>query len=332
VVYYLHGDHLGSTSLTTDQSGAVVAETRYLPYGQERWTSGATPTDFTFTGQRNEAGFGLMDYNARYYSPVLGRFISPDTIVPNPANPQKFNRYAYAYNNPVRYNDPSGHCGDCLLDAAFITYDVYAIQQEGWTPLNTAALVVDVVLVFVPIATGGGPGLRLAFAGGETLSKAAAHIPAEVGALQGAIKFSQLVDKSSSGSGSGGTGRNPLDPANGNTVLSKQEKVNRSDGSEITDFDSIEKTSDGDIWLIEEKSATWAGKPTSWAQEQIFEKGEKYIEAIKNGTNLPTSSKNIGFRFSEEIFQKELQTAVENAVQQLQKKHSDYNFELFIPK
>jgi hypothetical protein len=59
-VYYLNGDHLGSTSLTTDETGAVVSEGRCLPYGEERWTSGATPTDVTFTGQRNEAGFGLM--------------------------------------------------------------------------------------------------------------------------------------------------------------------------------------------------------------------------------------------------------------------------------
>jgi hypothetical protein len=33
---------------------------RYLPYGEERWADGTTPTDFTFTGQRNEAGFGLI--------------------------------------------------------------------------------------------------------------------------------------------------------------------------------------------------------------------------------------------------------------------------------
>jgi RHS repeat-associated protein len=102
---------LGSTSLTTDETGAPISEVRYLPYGEERWTSGATPTDFTFTGQRNEAGFGLMDYNARYYSARLGRFISPDTIVPEPINSQGFNRYSYANNNPVRFTDPSGHCG-----------------------------------------------------------------------------------------------------------------------------------------------------------------------------------------------------------------------------
>jgi hypothetical protein len=43
------------------------------------------------------------------YSSVLGRFISADTMVPDGKNPQAFNRYAYALNSPLRYNDPSGH-------------------------------------------------------------------------------------------------------------------------------------------------------------------------------------------------------------------------------
>jgi RHS repeat-associated protein len=103
---------LGSRSLTTDDTGDIVSEVRYLPYGEERWTSGASPTDFTFTGQRNEAGFGLMDYNARYYNPRLGRFVSPDTVVPEPESSGGFNRYAYVMNNPVRYTDPSGHQGE----------------------------------------------------------------------------------------------------------------------------------------------------------------------------------------------------------------------------
>jgi hypothetical protein len=45
---FIHADHLGSTSLTTDISGTVVAETRYLPYGEERWITGTLVTDFTF--------------------------------------------------------------------------------------------------------------------------------------------------------------------------------------------------------------------------------------------------------------------------------------------
>jgi RHS repeat-associated protein len=51
----------------------------------------------------------LIDFNARFYSPILGRFIQPDTVIPNPANPQSLNRFSYAYNNPVNYIDPSGH-------------------------------------------------------------------------------------------------------------------------------------------------------------------------------------------------------------------------------
>jgi hypothetical protein len=53
-----------------------------------------------------------MDYRARYYSPRLGRFISPDTIVPDLANPQALNRYAYVLGNALGYTDPSGHAYD----------------------------------------------------------------------------------------------------------------------------------------------------------------------------------------------------------------------------
>jgi RHS repeat-associated protein len=38
---------------------------------------------------------------------VLGRFLSPDTIVPDPAAPSSFNRYGYVTNNPLRYTDPT---------------------------------------------------------------------------------------------------------------------------------------------------------------------------------------------------------------------------------
>jgi len=53
-----------------------------------------------------------MHYGARYYHPLLDRFISTDTIVPEPGEPQDFNRYAYVRNNPVLYRDPSGHMLD----------------------------------------------------------------------------------------------------------------------------------------------------------------------------------------------------------------------------
>ena len=108
VVYYLHSDHLGSATLTTDLNGNRVGELRYTPYGVTRYEWGSTPTNRRYTGQRWE-GFGLYDYGARLYSPGLGRFVSPDVLVPNPAAPQSLNRYAYVQNSPLLYVDPDGH-------------------------------------------------------------------------------------------------------------------------------------------------------------------------------------------------------------------------------
>ena len=60
-----------------------------------------------------------MFYNARYYDPLLRRFISPDTIVPDPGNPQDLNRYSYVRNNPVMMADPTGHFGFFKKVASF---------------------------------------------------------------------------------------------------------------------------------------------------------------------------------------------------------------------
>ena len=101
VVYYLHGDHLGSVSLATDGSGAVVARRLFRPYGEERHREGTSPTDFGFTAQREDGSTGLLFMHARYYDARLGRFVSADTVMPEPGNPQDFSRYAYAANNPL---------------------------------------------------------------------------------------------------------------------------------------------------------------------------------------------------------------------------------------
>ena len=106
-LYHLHGDHLGSTSLTT--AGSVVEASRtYYAYGEQRSASGTLQTDRTFTGQKSDAT-GLLYYNARYYDPTLGTFISPDTLVPDPGRVIDYNRFLYARGNPLKYRDPSGH-------------------------------------------------------------------------------------------------------------------------------------------------------------------------------------------------------------------------------
>ncbi len=111
-ISYIHGDHLGSTSKTT---GASSSTQTYYPYGAIKTSSGTVPTDYDFTGQKRDATANLMFYNARYYDPALARFIQPDTIVPNPLDPQSLNRYAYVRNNPVNRIDPTGH-EDCAAE------------------------------------------------------------------------------------------------------------------------------------------------------------------------------------------------------------------------
>ena len=106
-LYHLHGDHLGSTSLTT--AGSVVEASRaYYAYGAERAATGDLQTDRTFTGQKAD-GTGLMYYNARYYDPALGTFVSPDTLVPGAGQVINYNRFLYARGNPLKYSDPTGH-------------------------------------------------------------------------------------------------------------------------------------------------------------------------------------------------------------------------------
>ena len=106
-LYHLHGDHLGSTSLTTAGS-TVEASRTYYAYGSERAATGDLRTDHTFTGQKRDAS-GLLYYNARYYDPALGTFISPDSLVPGAGQVINYNRFLYARGNPMKYRDPTGH-------------------------------------------------------------------------------------------------------------------------------------------------------------------------------------------------------------------------------
>jgi RHS repeat-associated protein len=106
---YIHTDHLGSASLTTGTNGDEVAKQLYHPFGTVRYSSGSLATDYQYTGQYAHADLGLVTMHARYYHPYINRWISADTIVPDPANPQSYNRLSYVENNPLRFADPTGH-------------------------------------------------------------------------------------------------------------------------------------------------------------------------------------------------------------------------------
>jgi len=116
-LYYFHKDHLGSTTLLTNQDGNVINKpepTDYLPFGLERSDKTKTQdvTARKFTDQEFDVETGLYNYNARLYDPALRMFISPDSIYPDLYDPQSLNRYTYCKNNPLKYTDPSGHYWD----------------------------------------------------------------------------------------------------------------------------------------------------------------------------------------------------------------------------
>ena len=70
--------------------------------------------------------------NARYYVSGIARFASADTIVPNPASPQSFNRYSYGYNNPVKYSDPTGHLSEDEVEDYFGFGSRQEMLDAGW--------------------------------------------------------------------------------------------------------------------------------------------------------------------------------------------------------
>ncbi|MGD9369380.1 MAG: RHS repeat-associated core domain-containing protein, partial [Desulfobacteraceae bacterium] len=116
-VQYYHKDHLGSSAIVTDTSGNMLESLVYEAYGQPRATCAPSSGDmaYTYTDQEWDAESGLYNYDARLYDPVLGRFLSADSVVPDWYNPQAFNRYSYALNNPLAFLDPNGHAYEDAL-------------------------------------------------------------------------------------------------------------------------------------------------------------------------------------------------------------------------
>jgi RHS repeat-associated protein len=166
---WLLGDHLGSTSKAANPNGTLYSgsEQRYKPWGEKRFPAGSStaPTTYRYTGQRQEKDLGGVDglyfYQSRWYDPALGRWLSPDTIVPEGVQgTQAWDRYAYSNNSPVVYSDPTGHWIESLLDIASIAYDIYDISQNGLNWETGLALAADVGGLILPGVTGGGLAVR----------------------------------------------------------------------------------------------------------------------------------------------------------------------------
>ena len=162
---YLTADHLGSTRVITKQDGTVDRRTDYLPFGESiptgingratamgyQGTGYLGPLKPGFTGKDRDGETGLDYFGARYLSAAQGRFTSADPIHANilrVLNPQRWNMYAYAVNNPFAYTDPDGR------DAIAVNFRA---QAYGAGHLGVVSVRRDGSVTFMDYGPRGGP-------------------------------------------------------------------------------------------------------------------------------------------------------------------------------
>lgn len=115
---YITADILDSPRVITDGAGAVTARQDYMPFGEESYAGRSSDQKYGygtgvrqgFTGYEKDDETQLDFAEARYYNPQHGRFTAVDPLLASgkSTNPQSFNRYAYAGNNPTLRVDPNG--------------------------------------------------------------------------------------------------------------------------------------------------------------------------------------------------------------------------------
>jgi RHS repeat-associated protein len=179
-----HYDHLGSIERITPYGSVNTAYVldgagkpsrySYDAWGQRRnadtWSGKPTATadggsdDATprgFTGHEMLDDLGLVHMNGRIYDPLLGRFLSADTVVQYPGDLQNYNRYSYVNNNPLTYRDPSGHIIETLRDVANVAMGVKPLignireGNVGSAILDGVGIVADTAAAIVPCIPGG---------------------------------------------------------------------------------------------------------------------------------------------------------------------------------
>jgi RHS repeat-associated protein len=107
ITYYVQ-DALGSVTVALDASGNVTGRRTYDAFGIPIDQSGVWPGRYSFTGREDIGATGLLYYRARVYDARSGRFITTDPVGATPSQPDSWNRFAYAQNDPVNLRDPSG--------------------------------------------------------------------------------------------------------------------------------------------------------------------------------------------------------------------------------
>ncbi|WP_455925918.1 RHS repeat-associated core domain-containing protein [Pseudomonas putida] len=148
-ITYFQDDLSGSPLLATDSAANVLWRESYKPYGDKLiLDSNSVGNQIGFHGKPFDDDTGLSYMGARYYNPVVGRFLAVDPNDPNPENSHSINRYSYANNNPYKFVDPDGHTP---VDVAFIGYDLGKLGASLYRGESVAEPVVELTLDVVGV-------------------------------------------------------------------------------------------------------------------------------------------------------------------------------------
>lgn len=160
-VTYVYTDPQGTPLAEADASGNITATFEYTPYGtyapQGTLAPGPNPNGPGYTGHVNDPETNLVYMQARYYDPATGHLISVDPVVPQAGDFFKFNRYDYAFNNPIGYIDPDGKnpCetkADC--DTRLRLADAVVARDAATTVHLFGGMIADVADFVHGLATG----------------------------------------------------------------------------------------------------------------------------------------------------------------------------------
>jgi RHS repeat-associated protein len=176
---YYHDDIFGSPVAATDAAGNVLWKESYAPYGDRTKKQDQGSNEVWFHGKPTDIESGLSYFGARYYDPVVGRFMGIDPARFDESNIHSFNKYAYGNNNPYRYRDPNGRSP---IDIAFLIYDVgklaLAIRDGGEATSALADVGLSAAGVVIPIPFVG-EGLKAAKGAEHLVAAAATAVTAE---------------------------------------------------------------------------------------------------------------------------------------------------------
>ena len=160
---------MGSPIGATDKAGALAWREYYWPYGERNIRDPKAAKDTRwFAGKSQDAESKLSYFGARYYDPLLGRFMGIDPVGVDESNVHSHNRYAYGNNNPYKFTDPNGNSP---IDIVFLAVDIGRLGVAAYNGESLGGAAIDVAIsaasVFSPV-----PGMGEVYKAGRAAEKA----------------------------------------------------------------------------------------------------------------------------------------------------------------